>query len=224
MPVLPADAAAFIFDCDGTLVDSMDAWLSVWPDVAAEFGVPAVAADFDAYEHLSVEQECIEIHRDFGLRGSAEAFEARIRQEMAERYRTRVRALSGVRAFLGQAAAAGIPMAVATSTSADLVVPCLEQNGIAAYFGAVVTTGMVGASKAEPIVYDRARELVAPGVSRRDCWVFEDALFGLSTARRAGYHVVGIADPHRPDGAGRARALSEVFIESYAELSLSEVR
>lgn len=150
MPVLPADAAAFIFDCDGTLVDSMDAWLSVWPDVAAEFGVPAVAADFDAYEHLSVEQECIEIHRDFGLRGSAEAFEARIRQEMAERYRTRVRALSGVRAFLGQAAAAGIPMAVATSTSADLVVPCLEQNGIAAYFGAVVTTGMVALPRPSP--------------------------------------------------------------------------
>lgn len=224
MVMLPADVGAFIFDCDGTLVDSMEAWLSVWPDIVGEFGVAAVASDFDPYEHLSVEQECIEIHRDFGLRGTAEAFEARVREEMAERYRTRVRALPGVRAFLEQAARAGIPMAVATSTSVDLVVPCLEQNGIAGFFGAVVTTDMVGASKAEPAVYDRARELVAPGVGRERTWVFEDALFGLRTAGRAGYHIVGIADPYRPEGVAAARDLSEAFVADYTELSLDWVR
>lgn len=222
MVVLPADAGACIFDCDGTLVDSMDAWLSVWPDVAAEFGVRSQASDFDPYEHLSIEQECQEVHRDFGMHGTAEEFEARIREEMAERYRTRVRALPGVRAFLERVAAAGIPMAVATSTSADLVVPCLERNGIAEFFGAVMTTGMVGASKAEPLVYDRAREAVAPGVGRGATWVFEDALFGIETARGAGYRCIAIADPYRPEGEARACELADAFVRDYTELAVGE--
>lgn len=220
---MSASPSAFIFDCDGTLVDSMGMWVGLWPEIAAEYGVRATAADFDKYEHLSMEEECDVVHREMGIAGSAAELETRLREQLEVKYATAVPLRPGVLPFLKEVRAAGIPMAIATSTSRDLVCTCLKACGIDGFFKDVVTTDMVGASKEHPDVYDRALEAAAPGAVRADAWVFEDAMFGLITAEAAGYRRVGVYDPAGHADREVVRAHASLFIDSFEELTLDRV-
>lgn len=220
---MPAAPRAFIFDCDGTLVDSMGMWVAVWPELAREYGVTATPEEFDRYEHLSMEEECKAVHRDLGVAPSAAELEARLRETLAVKYAMQVPLRPGVLPFLEAAREAGIPMAIATSTSRDLVVMCLEACGVAGFFRGIVTTSMVGASKEHPDVYDRALALAVPGAARREAWVFEDAMFGLITAERAGYKRVGVFDPAGHADRGIVREHASLFVDSFEDLTLGQV-
>lgn len=111
-------------------------------------------------------------------------------------------------------------MGIATSTPRELVEPCLKAHGIDGYFSTIVTTGMVGRSKEHPDVYDVALDHVLPGCARKDACVFEDTLFGLRTASKAGYRVVGIQDPYRVDGQHAASSYADIYVRDYEELCL----
>ena len=58
---------AFIFDCDGTLLDSMGMWLSIQPELLARHGIETVPSDFARFEHLSLEDECQAYHDTWGI-------------------------------------------------------------------------------------------------------------------------------------------------------------
>lgn len=210
---------AFVFDCDGTLVDSMRAWFDVWPVTMRDFGIESQTKDFDAYEHLSLEEECEQVVRDFHVPASLGQFKIALYDRMAEAY-AQAPLIDGLRSFLQRAHAAGIPMGVATSTPRELVEPCLKAHGIDWYFSTIVTTGMVGRSKEHPDVYDAALDRILPGCARKDACVFEDALFGLRAASEAGYRVVGIQDPSRVDGQSAASSYADVYVRDYEELDL----
>lgn len=215
--------AAFIFDCDGTLVDSMASWLRVQPRLLASLGVPGLTpADFAKFEHLSAEDECAAYRSEWGLELPAGAIYNRLMDMMEEAYRTEAAARPGMRAFLEEAAAAGIPMAVATSTPERLVRASLAQQGVEGYFENVTTTADAGASKEHPDVYNLALERLCAArglgeVAPCDVWVFEDAVFGLKSSGSAGYRRVGIFDAHGRCQREDVMANCELFVDDYHE-------
>lgn len=212
---------AFIFDCDGTLVDSMGVWLGVQPRLLASYGVHGLTSeDFAEFESMSVEDECAGYHAKWGVGVSGEEICARLMGMLEGAYAKDVLPRPGAVAFLERAHASGIPMAIATSTPEPLVRAALAHAGIEHLFQNVTTTAMAGASKDNPDVYDLALARLAEGlglgrVAPGEAWVFEDAGFGLMSAGAAGYRRVGIYDE-----AGRftrevVRDRCEIFIDGY---------
>ncbi len=222
--------AAFIFDCDGTLVDSMGAWLDVQPRLLASFGVEGLTPDdFAEFEALSVENECAAYHDKWGVGepGGRDIFE-RLLGMLEQAYAEDVPARPGAPAFLERVHAAGIPCTVATSTPAHLVQAALEHTGLAPYLEGITTTEEAGASKEHPDVYNLALARLAEAhglgeVDRRRVWVFEDALFGLLSAGAAGYRRVGIHDPAGRFTLEQVGANSEIFITAYEDDLLDRV-
>lgn len=53
-----APNVAFIFDCDGTLVNSTPVWAYAQPELLHRHGVNVTVDDFAQFEHLSLEDEC----------------------------------------------------------------------------------------------------------------------------------------------------------------------
>lgn len=220
--------AAFIFDCDGTLLQSMGMWLNVQVELLATYGVTTTPDDFARFESLSVMGECEAYHETWGVGANGQEVYDRLMAMLMAHYRGDIRARSGVRRFLDSAHAAGIPMVIATSTPAVAVRAGLEANGLDGYFRDIVTTGEAGASKDHPDVYNLAlaRLCAACGMdvpSHDRVWVFEDATFGLLSSGSAGYRRVGIYDPE-----GRARradvvANSEIFVDEFDELALDRI-
>lgn len=219
---------AFIFDCDGTILQSMGMWLRVEPALLKTYGIDTVSDDFAEFESLSVADECEAYHRKWGVgKDGVEVYE-RLLGMLARGYAEEVTARDGVIDFLRSAHEAGIPMAIATSTPAESVRIGLDAFGVGAYFDAIVTTADAGASKDHPDVYNLALQKLIDihdmkDVDHDDVWIFEDMPFGLISSGSAGYRRVGIFDPEGRATRACVQENCDIFIDSFTELSLDSV-
>jgi phosphoglycolate phosphatase-like HAD superfamily hydrolase len=108
-------------------------------------------------------------------------------------------------------------MGIATATGESALIPLLEKYGMRDYFSSIYSTYTVGASKRESKVYDVVLEDL--GTDKKTTWVFEDALYAATTAKKNGYNVVGIYDVSEPAQDELVR-LVDVFIHNYSELDI----
>ncbi len=189
---MAGSAFGVIFDCDGTLVDSMGAWRELEADLARRVGAELDKEDTDALTTMSIPECGAYLHGKFGLGASPEEVVDMIDGFMMDFYANRSVARPGALSFVRGLAEAGVPMAVASSTPSALLRAGIEHAGFAPYMRAVVSVDDVGKSKREPAVYDRARE--ALGTTRAQTWGFEDAVYALRTLNAAGYRTFGVYD------------------------------
>ncbi len=209
-----------IFDCDGTLVDSMGAWHEVDRTLAAEAGIALTKEDADAITTMSLPEASAYLHEQCGLGASSEDVLALIFDRMRAFYAHEVEARPGALAFVQGLHARGVPMAVASSTPADMLAICVERCGFAPYMKAVVSVDDLRTSKREPAVYDHARSFL--GTDRAHTWGFEDAAYALDTLRAAGFRTGAIYDN---DISGTREALlarADFLIASWEDLSPDE--
>lgn len=224
MDHIAAPSAAFIFDCDGTLVNSSPVWGHAQTELLRRHSIDVTVDDFAQFEHLSLEDECQAYHDTWGIGADGEELYRELSEILIDGY-SKVPPREGLLAFLKQAKEAGIAMCVATSTPAELVKSALAGAGLDAYMELVTTTGEAGRSKQFPDVYELAlcRLKERHGHQFERAWVFEDAVFGLKSSGAAGFKRVGIYDPHGRMKRDDVRDNCDIFIDGYEELDLDRV-
>lgn len=207
-----------IFDCDGTLIDSMQAWRALEGDLAQRAGVALSKADTDRITTLTIPECGAYFHERFGLGSSGVDVERMIGDFMLEYYRERSRLRPGALAFMQALAECGVRMSVASSSPQAYLQAGLSHCGVLPYLDAVVSVDDVGASKREPAVYDCARK--AMGTQLAFTWGFEDATYALRTLRAAGYRTVGIYDCDLSGTYDELAAVADVAVRGFGELSV----
>lgn len=206
-----------VFDCDGTLLDSMDVWREVEDELAGRAGVVLAAADTDELTTLTIPEVGAFFHDRFGLGTSAEHVVGMIDEFMLAYYRERARERPGALAFVRDLHARGVALSVASSSPQPYLRAGLERCGFAPFLQAIVSVDDVGASKREPAVYDRAREHM--GTPIETTWGFEDSTYAIRTLRSAGYRTVGIYDCDLAGTYEDLSALADIAVRSFEELS-----
>lgn len=181
-----------IFDCDGTLIDSMDAWSELETDLARRAGVVLTKVDTDKLATLSIPECALLFHERFGLADSGKAVEDIMSRFMLEFYGTRAKACKGALAFVQSLKERGIRMSVASSSPQAYLREGLSHCGFDSCFDAVVSVDDVGMSKRYPNVWHRARE--AMGTVLTLTWGVEDSAYALRTLQQAGYRTLGICN------------------------------
>ena len=146
MDHIAAPSVAFIFDCDGTLVNSSPVWGHSQTELLRRHGIDVTVDDFAQFEHLSLEDECNAYHDTWGIGANGEELYRELGEILIDGY-SKVPPREGLLAFLEQAKVAGVAMCVATSTPAELVQSALAGAGLNAYMEFVTTTGEAGRSK-----------------------------------------------------------------------------
>ena len=137
---IAAPSVAFIFDCDGTLVNSSLVWGHAQTELLRRHGIDVTVDDFAQFEHLSLEDECQAYHDTWGIGANGEELYRELSDILIDGY-SKVPPREGLLAFLEQAKAAGIAMCVATSTPAELVQSALAAAGLDRYMEFITTTG-----------------------------------------------------------------------------------
>ena len=183
---------AYLFDLDGTLVDSVYQHVLAWK----------AALDAEAIE-LSVWR----IHRKIGMSGGLftnqllreTGFDIdparidRLRRAHAEayiRYGRDIRPLPGARELLAWLTDAGIAWAIATSGRMETAAINLEALGVDPDKIPVVTRDQVKYAKPDPDLFLAAAALL--GVEARNAFVVGDSVWDLLAARRAGAIGIGV--------------------------------
>lgn len=221
---IAAPSVAFIFDCDGTLVNSSPVWGHAQTELLRRHGIDVTVDDFAQFEHLSLEDECQAYHDTWGVGANGEELYLELSDILIDGY-SKVPPREGLLAFLEQAKAAGIAMCVATSTPAELVQSALAAAGLDRYMEFITTTGEAGRSKQFSDVYELALRRLEErhGHKFERAWVFEDAVFGLKSSGTVGFKRVGIYDPHGRMERDEVRTNCDIFIDSYEDLDLAHV-
>src|SRR5699024_5900823 len=86
----------------------------------------------------------------------------------------------------------GVRLAVATASDRCLIEPALERAGLLPYFDLFLTCSEVGAGKDSPAIFLKAAETLE--TVPEQTVVFEDSLYAMKTAARAGFLLAGIFD------------------------------
>ncbi len=179
---------ALIFDCDGTLADTMPAHFETWKAVFNRHGIPFSLEKFYSLGGVPAKEVVEIVAGEAGVKvETALVAEEKDRAFMEQLDRVRpVDSVAAVaRKFLGM-----IPMAVATGSRRELVEKTLELIGMADWFDAVVCAEDVVNPKPAPDIFlEAARRL---GIEPERCCVYEDADLGILGARRAGMDVVDV--------------------------------
>jgi beta-phosphoglucomutase-like phosphatase (HAD superfamily) len=187
---LPArEYSAFIFDCDGTLADSMplhqEAWIHALRKHGAsfEFGWEL----FMSRAGKSIELTVLELNAQFGL-AMDPALVAAEQRACYDVLALGVRPLDEVVAYARDRAAAGLPVSVASGGDAVTVRQTLRTIGVSDLFPVVVTAEEVEHGKPAPDLFLLAAQRMA--VAPEQCLVFEDSPLGILAAERAGMGAV----------------------------------
>ena len=208
-----------IFDCDGTLVDSMFVWHNVFGAVLSKYGKTVDSDIFDRVEAVSLIGGCQICVDELDLPVTAETLYEEFCAYVTDQYQHHVSIIPGAKEFLQELYDAGIPFAVASSTPVREVRAALAAQGIDHLFKTVVSTEDVGGvDKVEPDVYLEALHRL--GTDKASTWVFEDAPFGAQTAQNAGFPVVALYNDHDGRDPIFMQEHSNIFAHTYGELSL----
>lgn len=182
---------AFLFDLDGTLIDSVYQHVLAWREALEAGGINLAVWRIHRQIGMSGGLFVNALAREVGREVSAEEAE-RIHQvhgEAFRRYASQVRPLTGAPELLAYLTKAGVPWAIATSGRLQSASLSLHQLGISDDVP-LITRDMVRHAKPDPDLFLAAAEKL--GVSISDSVVVGDSVWDLLAARRARALGVGL--------------------------------
>ena len=182
---------AFVFDLDGTLVDSVYQHVLAWREALEAAGIELAVWRIHRRIGMSGGLFVNALLRETGHQVTAEEA-ARMQQLHGEAYArmvTQVRPLPGARELLGYLSHARVPWAVATSGRLESARPTLELLGVSPAVP-VITRDQVPHAKPDPDLFLAAADRL--GVPIGACVVVGDSVWDLLAARRARALGVGL--------------------------------
>lgn len=188
------NVAALIFDCDGTLTDSMPLHFLAWRQTLDRH---ELVLDEDRFYSLGgmpsskiIEMLCREQGRVLDVAAATHEKEQAF-FDLLHELEPIATVLDIARQQRGQ-----LKMAVASGGLRHVIQRQLTLIGCLDWFDALVTAEDTQLHKPEPDVFlEAARRL---GVAPAQCRVYEDADLGIEAARRAGMECVDVRDFHTP--------------------------
>ena len=205
----------YLFDFDGTLVDSMPTFASIMQGILDE-------------HHIAYGDDLIKIVTPLGLHDSAVYYTqlgvplskdeilSRMQERMLDAYTYRIPAKENVIPILQELKKRGCSLNVLTASPHMTMDPCLKRLGVDGLFAIIWSCDDFGMTKSQPDIYKEAAGRI--GVAVEDCVFFDDNIGALQTAKAAGMHTVGVFDPTGEDFAKQMKLTAERYILTFAEM------
>ncbi len=182
---------AYLFDCDGTIVDSMPLHYIAWKKTLSEWGATFPEDVFYSWGGMPTVQIVQTLSDQQGLNIPAEQV-AHAKELLYFELLPQLQAIPEVMEHINLSHGK-IPFAVVSGGTRDSVTRSLNALGILDKFDILVCAGDYARPKPYPDPFLMAAELL--GVAPKDCLVFEDTDMGIESATAAGMASVKILQP-----------------------------
>ena len=207
----------YLFDFDGTLVDSMPIYAEMMLNILREHHVPH-------------EESVIKIITPLGYRGAArhfismgldqdeDALVALMLERAVKTYSNDVQAKPFVVDALKALRARGDNLNVLTASPHAMLDPCLRRLGVYDLFDNVWSCEDFGTTKSDPQIYVDAAQRI--GCPIEEIWFLDDNPGADRTAKQAGMRVCGVYDDSSAEYTDEMKRICDAYIENFSQLSL----
>lgn len=209
----------YLFDFDGTLVDSMGHWARAMLQILDDHGIP-------------YEDNIIEVITPLGLHGTARHFismgmEGTVEEVLEEMnghltplYCNVIPLKESVKECLLAMKAKGIGLHVLTASPHRWLDPCLRREGAFDLFDNVWSCEDFGTGKTNPDIYVQAAARI--GAAVEEVTFLDDNINADKAALLSGMRVYGVFDPTSASAETEMRATCHGYVRDFAEL-LAEI-
>ena len=205
----------FLFDFDGTLVDSMPTFVAVMLRILDEHGIEYGDDIVKIITPLGYHGTA-EYYRTLGIETPTEQLIETMNRYAVDEYTFNIGAKDTVIDTLQKMKAQGYSLNVLTASPHLALDPCLKRLGVWELFDNVWSCDDFYTTKANPEIYKMAAERLGVDVSEL---IFLDDNFGADkAAKEAGCVVIGVYDDSSAEYKEDMKALCDGYIEDFSEL------
>ena len=207
---------SYLFDFDGTLVDSMPTYVSVMLRILNENDIP-------------YERDIIKIITPLGYVGTAKYYKEALGLKLPEdeiirkmneyaylEYANNIKAKSNVTDVLRQLKKGGADLNVLTASPHSVLDVCLKRLGIFDLFTNVWSCDDFKTTKADPKIYVLAAEKIGRPI--REILFLDDNYNADKTAKSAGMSVCGVYDESSKEYTDEIKGISDHYVNNFLEL------
>ncbi|HXM14527.1 MAG TPA: HAD family phosphatase [Candidatus Eremiobacteraceae bacterium] len=182
---------AYLFDCDGTIADSMPLHYIAWKQALGKWNCTFDEQTFYAWGGMPTAEIIATLNKRQGLAMVVEA----VRTEKENLYYEMLPQLKAIAEVVEhiEAQHRRIPFAVVSGGTLETVVASLKTVNLLDKFDVFVCAGDYKKGKPDPEPFLLAAEKL--GVNPKDCLVFEDTEMGIQAATAAGMASVRVPAP-----------------------------
>lgn len=202
-----------IFDMDGTIINSMPAWKTLWSEYLISKGVEPPENLVKLISNMTLGDSSQYFIDTYNIQSTKEEVKAEFYNIMEKKYYYGFPPKPGVIEYLENLHSQGIHTAVVTATAERLANACLKQNKLIDLFDFVISCEMVGKNKLHPDAYDLAAKYFQSKPA--ETAVFEDAPYAANTAIKAGYYTIGVFDEYYEDQVEYMKSVCREYIYSF---------
>ena len=210
-----------IFDIDGTLLDSMPVWENAGARYLATLGIKARSDLKERLDALSLPEGALYMQTEYKLSVTIEEILEGVNQVVKDFYFKEAVLKPGVCDLIQKLKKNQVRLIIATATDAEMAKAALVRNGVWKDFDGMITCEEAGAGKTSPKVFELAREHLQ--TKKEETWVFEDSLYAVKTASKAGFPVCSIYDAYSRDNTEEIRTFSDIYVKDFYEIESCQV-
>ncbi len=206
---------AYLFDFDGTLVDSMPTFVSCMLRILDENNIPYEPDIIKVLTPLGLEG-CVKHFISMGLNMPPERIALKIKEYLMEAYLYHIPAKENVISTLQTLKQRGAKLNILTASPHITLDPCLKRLGMYDLFDNVWSCDDFATTKADPEIYRQVAKRLGERVE--DILFLDDNLNADRTAKSAGMQVCGVYDDSSREYVSQMQAENDYYIFEFSEL------
>ena len=206
----------WLFDLDGTLVDSMPAGVGIVVDFLKEQGMELSVEKLKTLTPLGYKGVAKYYSEELGVPMSPAEIYAAFQRETRKAYGESIPLKMGVKETLYALKQKGFRLCVLTASPNILSELCLKRLQIFDLFEKVWSIDDFALTKADKAIYLEAAKRL--GVDISDCVMVDDHLGVLKVAKAAGMATVGVYDEYSKDAQDEIRATADGYVVNFSDI------
>ncbi len=206
----------YLFDFDGTLVDSMPTFVSTMLRILEENRIPYTDDIIKTITPLGLEGTANYYINHMGLNMDKEQLMSLMKEYMLDAYFYRIPTKANVEDALRELKQRGASLNVLTASPHITLDACLKRLRLWELFDNIWSCDDFCTTKANPEIYIRVAEKL--GTSVENVLFLDDNLSADQTAKSAGMTVCGVYDPSSKEYIDQIKAATDFYIYDFKEL------